>query len=572
VTNEEAPRLGSVNPEVPRDLETSVHKAIDRDPAHRYASAGAMAADLQRFLDDEPIQARRQTHLEQHRRWARRNPGIAILGATLTAVLEIATAASMAVAGHMARLAEEKSRAARDADRSAAVAKRSTDEAERARSLEAEQRGLAEAARGHAEASTREADAQRRQSEANFGRARRAVDEFFTRVSETQLLRTPGLQTLRLELVESSLRFYEEFLKERADDPALRSELRATQLRVGKIFRDLGRVDRARAAYMAAVEGYEVASRDRPEDLELKAGLAEATFWMAGYERKAETRVEGYRRAITIREGLLKARPGDLRFKGALAESHNGLSIAQVRSKPEDSFRALHRSIDLRLELAGASPDDPELAVDLAQAFNNLAHWLGSTNDAVPAAAMYQQALELIRSAVRSRPLEVSQTEGLSMITTNAAQRLFELSRGDEAIRELRSTLDLLDTLSRDNPAVPSFKTSFLDIAQLLRKYLLRLGRSEEEIPLLGAERVGIESLPRETASDWFQVARPLTALWNTSFVSSRPISSDSLRKIEEAQGQAVAALRRAFELGWKGTLASRSPPTQFRSRVLQLR
>ncbi len=65
VTTEPAPRLGSVNPEVPRDLETIVHKAIDREPAHRYATAGEMAADLQRFLDDEPIQARRQTHLEQ---------------------------------------------------------------------------------------------------------------------------------------------------------------------------------------------------------------------------------------------------------------------------------------------------------------------------------------------------------------------------------------------------------------------------------------------------------------------------------------------------------------------------
>ena len=38
------------------------------------------------------------------------------------------------------------------------------------------------------------------------------LDEFFTKVSETQLLRTPGLQPLRLELVESTLKFYEEFL------------------------------------------------------------------------------------------------------------------------------------------------------------------------------------------------------------------------------------------------------------------------------------------------------------------------------------------------------------------------
>ena len=61
VTTEEPPRLGKLNPEIPRDLETIVHKAIEREPAHRYATAGELAADLQRFLDDEPIQARRAT-------------------------------------------------------------------------------------------------------------------------------------------------------------------------------------------------------------------------------------------------------------------------------------------------------------------------------------------------------------------------------------------------------------------------------------------------------------------------------------------------------------------------------
>ena len=58
MTEEEPPRLGVLNPEVPRDLETIVHKAIDRDPSHRYASAELLEEDLQRFLADRPIQAR----------------------------------------------------------------------------------------------------------------------------------------------------------------------------------------------------------------------------------------------------------------------------------------------------------------------------------------------------------------------------------------------------------------------------------------------------------------------------------------------------------------------------------
>ena len=65
VTTVEAPLLGKLNPEVPRDLETIVHKAMDRDPPHRYQTAGELAADLQHFLDDEPITARRSSVAEQ---------------------------------------------------------------------------------------------------------------------------------------------------------------------------------------------------------------------------------------------------------------------------------------------------------------------------------------------------------------------------------------------------------------------------------------------------------------------------------------------------------------------------
>jgi hypothetical protein len=43
-------RPRSLDPRVPRDLETIVLKAIEKDPRARYASADAMAEDLRRFL------------------------------------------------------------------------------------------------------------------------------------------------------------------------------------------------------------------------------------------------------------------------------------------------------------------------------------------------------------------------------------------------------------------------------------------------------------------------------------------------------------------------------------------
>jgi WD40 repeat protein len=100
------PRPRSIDPRVPRDLETIVLKAIEKDPRARYASAEAMAEDLRRFLDDEPIQARRVGAAERYFRWARRHPGIAVLGAVLTAVLVGTVIASVLVAGRMAVLAK----------------------------------------------------------------------------------------------------------------------------------------------------------------------------------------------------------------------------------------------------------------------------------------------------------------------------------------------------------------------------------------------------------------------------------------------------------------------------------
>ncbi len=125
VTTAEVEPLGSIRRRVPRDLETIVHKAIDRDPARRYQTAGELRDDLQRFVDDEPIQARRQTLLEGYVRWARHHPGIAVLGAVLTAVLVLATVGSLIVAGQMSVLAQSEGQArkkAEDARQTALVA------------------------------------------------------------------------------------------------------------------------------------------------------------------------------------------------------------------------------------------------------------------------------------------------------------------------------------------------------------------------------------------------------------------------------------------------------------------
>src|SRR5205085_3044897 len=50
-----------VDPVVPADLETIVLKALAKDPAERYATAGALADEMRRFLTAQPVRARRPT-------------------------------------------------------------------------------------------------------------------------------------------------------------------------------------------------------------------------------------------------------------------------------------------------------------------------------------------------------------------------------------------------------------------------------------------------------------------------------------------------------------------------------
>jgi serine/threonine protein kinase/WD40 repeat protein len=68
---------GSLNPEIPRDLETICLKCLERDPARRYPTAAALAEDLGRFLADEPIVARPISPVDRFGRWCRRRPTLA---------------------------------------------------------------------------------------------------------------------------------------------------------------------------------------------------------------------------------------------------------------------------------------------------------------------------------------------------------------------------------------------------------------------------------------------------------------------------------------------------------------
>ncbi|MCG8403793.1 MAG: serine/threonine-protein kinase [Phycisphaerales bacterium] len=73
IREQEPVPLGSIDRSFRGDIENIVAKAIEKDRQRRYQSAGEMAADIQRYLDDEPILARATSRIYRFRKFARRN-------------------------------------------------------------------------------------------------------------------------------------------------------------------------------------------------------------------------------------------------------------------------------------------------------------------------------------------------------------------------------------------------------------------------------------------------------------------------------------------------------------------
>jgi serine/threonine protein kinase/tetratricopeptide (TPR) repeat protein len=76
----QAPKLRTLAPSLDRDLETMCTRCLERDPKARYQCAGDLAADLERWLDGQPIVARPVSPPARIWRWSRRNPKLVATG------------------------------------------------------------------------------------------------------------------------------------------------------------------------------------------------------------------------------------------------------------------------------------------------------------------------------------------------------------------------------------------------------------------------------------------------------------------------------------------------------------
>src|SRR5947207_2428141 len=84
-TDPQEPRL--LNPKIDRDLSTICLKCLQKDPQRRYASALALAEDLERWLRREPIGARRTGFVTRGKKWLQRNPTTAVAVVSLAGLV-----------------------------------------------------------------------------------------------------------------------------------------------------------------------------------------------------------------------------------------------------------------------------------------------------------------------------------------------------------------------------------------------------------------------------------------------------------------------------------------------------
>ncbi|MCC6784921.1 MAG: protein kinase [Planctomycetes bacterium] len=214
-------RPSLLRPGIPRDLETIVLLALQPDPTHRYQTAADLADDLQRFLEDRPVRARRANAVEHAWRWCRRNRLVASLAAV--AMISLLAALVTGWSGYVST---------RD---TLAVAKVARDDATR-----------------------------------NFALAKKVLENLFDTAAgpdEFELVVDEASGEASLEwvqptqpspetaaMLETLLRFYDEFAAQNADATDMRLEIAHAHRRAGELYARLLRTAEADKAFARSLE------------------------------------------------------------------------------------------------------------------------------------------------------------------------------------------------------------------------------------------------------------------------------------------------------------------------------
>lgn len=443
VTTGEPTRLRVVDPTLPRDLETIIHKAIDRDPIHRYQSAGEMAADLQRYLKDEPIRAKWISPLTRFSRWCKRNPTVAILTSTIAVVLVATAIISTIVAIRFEQMADLNSTLAEKLANALDNVKLNLGRIQEEERLAQDHLLLAKQEQQRAEAALIQVTAEQARAEGNLELALQALDAvYLDAIGRLRLLAPPvvgqnpgvsnseqklSLTALDRDLLKRGLAFYDQFAQQNPKTPQVRTLSAQAYCRAGLLHGVLGDNPSAEDAYRIAIERLNLLVSENPESSDRQKHLADAyqglalvlSDWTAAKDSLLKARA-AIDKAITLHpeSHAFYLQRGDIsthlwELSTACADYEMALTLGAdnpttlrnasliLRHNNEAAIRTAQRLATRAVEVA---PNDPYCQVALALALGHQSEELLSIDrqhktyimpEPEPALKHFERAIEL---------------------------------------------------------------------------------------------------------------------------------------------------------------------------------
>jgi serine/threonine-protein kinase len=430
------PPAREINKRVPAALEAVCRKAMAFNPENRYVTARALADDIEHWLADEPVSARREPIWDRARRWMRRHR---TWMATVLAAILVAMIGASAVA----------------------VVKTAA-----TRQLEASLQ--------------REAKANQ-SAQARFRLALDAVRAYHTGVSEDVLLKEKALESLRTKLLSSSLEFYAKLQNEleRESTPTARAHLAESYEQVADLTSEIGSMEKATAPFERALAIREALVAEAPADPQREAALASTLHEFARLQQETghlNEAIAPFERAHAIRKRLVKAYPKVEKYQLDLAHSKAGFGeLLNEIGQKEDAMLMLRDSRDIIAEFARRSPVSIARQRDLASSYDRLGRLyfeLGKTDDAK---AEYGRALKIRQDLVRREPRSIPFRSELAASFTTIGNLEFDARHNPgEALRAYRESQKLIARIVEESPIVLRFQ---LDLANAC----LNVGRSYRE-------------------------------------------------------------------------------------------
>jgi serine/threonine protein kinase len=520
------------------DLDWIVMRALEKDRVRRYETANGFAMDIQRYLAGEAVLAVPPSRRYRLWKFARRNRALLATAGAFVFVL-IASTAFSAWQAYRASQAES-------------VARRAEAEA-------IAERNSANTARDAERLARQNAEDQRIQAEANFQKAREAVDEYFTRVSESTLLNVPGLQPLRRELLESARKYYQDFLGQRSDDPNVRAEVGAASYRVAIITEMLGTASEARPALEQARAVYLGLTRDHPSVTKYWVDLAICDNDLGRFHHQANDRETAYRyhrEAQEIRERNAREHPDEPRFQDELVRSYANVSslalddgqVTKALALAEQAVAILERvtgdappatQLDLPTDLGKAYNSIGVLRIALAGHYSRLGYLQRRVERSEEAIESFRKSLTILESLLAADPENMNYLGAYAATGTSVCSLLDFMGRAEEANVPARRIKAVVERLIAENPNVPAYKAILAVLLTRQGVQQTKAGRLDEAVPVLREALTIFDRLGAENPRSAYYQHRIAAACRHLGLIPPPHV----------AQDEALNLLRRAESL-----------------------